>query len=67
MFAGCTPYSLPVALTLPGVEKATATISSFSKSEKRDLDLPMVEGGVYTTKWVEGDFNTTPKIHENQF
>jgi hypothetical protein len=38
-----------------------------STSVKRDLDLPMVDGGVYTTKWVEGDFNTTPKIKENRF
>jgi hypothetical protein len=36
-------------------------------SVKRDLDLPMVDGGVYMTKWVEGDLNMTPKIKENCF
>jgi hypothetical protein len=67
MFAGVTPYNLPVALMFLGDEKATQTISSFSMSVKRDLDLPMADGGVYTTKWVKGDFNMTPKIKENCF
>ena len=67
MFAGCTPYSLPVALMLLGVEKARAIISSFSKSVKRDLDLPMVEGGEYTTEWVGGDLNTTQKFMKINF
>jgi hypothetical protein len=61
------PYNLAVGLRFLGDEKATRTISSFSTSVKRDLDLPMVDGGVYTTKWVEGDFNTTPKINKNRF
>jgi hypothetical protein len=67
MFAGITPYNLPVALMFLGDEKATRTISSFSVSVKRDLDLPMVDGGVYMTKWVEGDFNMIPKINKNCF
>jgi hypothetical protein len=61
------PYNLAVALTFLGDEKATRIISSFTTSVKRDLDLPMVDGGVYTTKWVEGDLDTTPKIKENRF
>ena len=61
MFEGEMPYNLAVALTFLGVEKARRTISSFSTSVKRALALPMVDGGVYTTKWVEGEFNTTQK------
>jgi hypothetical protein len=61
------PYNLAVALRFLGDKKATQTISSFSMSKKQDLDLPMVDGCLYMTKWVEGDFNTTQKIRENRF